>query len=302
MGKFIDLTGERFGKLKVLHRDETFIDLKGRHRTMWRCLCDCGRKKSIRRDALTGSRSKSCGMCENDLTGKRFGRLTVLYKVGSDSNGHLIWKCRCDCGNNKDISATNLIQGYTQSCGCMHSEICSEQGEDLIGQKFGKLTVISLYSTNPRKFLCRCDCGGQTIVQPGNLKNGHTQSCGCINSLGEEKINLYLTQHNIHFEPEYAVNIDGMKGIARYDFALLDDFNKATLLIEYHGRQHYEMANSWHDNEEQFLERQRKDKLKEMWAKDNSIPLFVIPYWEFDNIEKILNKIIYETQDTTQND
>ena len=193
MGKFVDLTGKKFGKLTVLYRDETFIDSNGRHRTMWHCLCDCGREKSIRRDALTSGRSKTCGMCENDLTGKHFGRLTALYKVGTDSNGHLIWKCHCDCGNDRNVSATNLVQGYTQSCGCMHSEICSKQGEDLVGQRFGKLTVVSLYSITPRKFLCTCDCGGQTIVQPGNLKDGHTQSCGCIKSLGQEKINSYLT-------------------------------------------------------------------------------------------------------------
>lgn len=292
MGKFIDLTGERFGKLTVLYRDETFVDSKRRHRTMWCCLCDCGREKSIRRDGLTSGRSKSCGMCDNDLTGKRFGRLTVLYKVGSDSCGHLIWKCRCDCGNDKDISATNLIQGYTRSCGCIHSEVCSAQGEDLVGQKFGKLTVVSLYSTSPRKFLCHCDCGGEAIVAPGNLKNGHTQSCGCINSLGEEKINSYLTQHDVHFKPEYVVHIDSMKNVARYDFALLNDFNDPILLIEYHGRQHYEMASTWCDNEELFLERQRKDKLKEEWAKDKNIPLIIIPYWEFDDIEKILDRII----------
>ena len=183
MPKFKDLTGQKFGKLTVLYRDETMVSPSGTHRTMWHCKCECGSEKSVRGDALISGRTKSCGMCNNDLTGQKFGRLTVLNKIGSDSVGHLVWRCRCDCGNEVDMLATNLIQQYTQSCGCIHSEVCSERGEDLIGKKFGKLTVVSLASISPRKYLCDCECGGQAIVQPGNLKDGHTQSCGCISSV-----------------------------------------------------------------------------------------------------------------------
>ena len=294
MSKFIDLTGQKFGKLTVLYRDDTVIGKKGRHRTMWHCQCECGREKPVRRDGLTSGKVKSCGMCNNDLTGRKFGRLTVVYKVGSDGFGHLVWKCSCDCGNNVDILATNLIRGYTQSCGCLHSEICSGNGEDLIGQKFGKLTVVSLYSISPRKYLCNCECGGQAIVQPGNLKDGHTQSCGCISSLGEEKINSYLSSNNINFKPEYCAAIKGFDGLARYDFVIFNKDKTPNTLIEYHGLQHYTVAHSWNDSEEDLEERQRKDRLKVQWAKDNNIPLFVIPYWEFENIEDILNNIINE--------
>ena len=292
MSKFIDLTGQKFGKLTVLYRDETFIDSNGRHRTMWHCQCECGREKSVRRDGLTSGKVKSCGLCSNDLTGLRFGRLTVLHSIGPDSAGHLIWKCHCDCGNDTNVLATNLIQQYTQSCGCLHSEVCSDQGEDLVGQKFGKLTVVSLHSVAPRRYLCSCECGGQAIVQPGNLKDGHTQSCGCISSLGQEKISSYLSSNNVTFKPEYCVRISGFAGLARYDFAILNKDNIPKILIEYHGLQHYKVAYSWNDSEDDLLERQRKDKLKEQWAKDNNIPLYIIPYWEFENIEIILKNII----------
>ena len=162
----------------------------------------------------------------------------------------------------------------------------------MIGRKFGKLTVASLISTSPRRYLCYCECGGQAIVQPGNLKDGHTRSCGCISSLGQEKINTYLTSNNINFRPEYSVAITGFDGLARYDFALLNNDNKVKTLIEYHGRQHYEVARSWNDDEEDLQERQRKDELKRQWAMDNQIPLHEIPYWEFENIETILHNII----------
>lgn len=267
---------------------------------MWHCKCTCGREKSIRIDALVGRKTKSCGMCNNDLTGQKFGRLTVLYKNGADKAGHSIWKCRCDCGNEVDILATNLIQQYTQSCGCIHSEVCSEQGENLVGQKFGKLTVVSLANTSPRKYLCKCDCGGHAIVQPGNLKNGHTQSCGCISSLGQEKINAYLSSNKIHFKPEYCATIEGFNGLARYDFAILNDNNMAEAFVEYHGRQHYEVAYSWNDSKEDLKDRQRKDELKRQWAKNHNIPLYEIPYWELENIEVVLNEILNKVGDKNE--
>ena len=298
MGKFIDLTGERFGKLTVIYRNEDIICNNGNHRVVWRCQCDCGNETSVRRDALVSGRTKSCGACNNDLKGKIFGRLTAIEKVGTDEVGHTIWKCRCDCGKEVNVLATNLIRQYTLSCGCLHSEICSKQGEDLIGQKFGKLKVLSLVSVAPRKYLCECECGGQTVVEPGNLKDGHTQSCGCIISLGQEKINTYLTAHKINFKPEYTARIAGFVGVARYDFAILNKTNEVQYLIEFHGRQHYEVAYSWNDSVEQLLERQRKDSLKRKWAKENNIPLYEIPYWELDNINEILEEILK----TIQND
>ena len=292
MGKFIDLTGQRFGNLVVLYKIDNYVDSKGKRRTMWHCLCDCGREKTIRGDALVGGRAQSCGMCANNLTGQKFGRLVVLFKNGLDKAGHQIWRCRCDCGNEVDVLATNLIQQYTQSCGCMHSEVCSAQGEDLIGQQFGKLTVVALNSISPRKYLCTCECGGQAVVEPGNLKYGHTQSCGCIMSLGQEKINAYLSKNQVNFKSEYSVQIKDFKGLARYDFALLNKDNTVKIFIEYHGKQHYEMAYSWNDSEEKLLERKKRDQLKREWAQTTNIPLYEIPYWEFENIENILNEIL----------
>lgn len=54
----------------------------------------------------------------------------------------------------------------------------------IVGQKFGRLTVVSYYGkigTHRRShFLCECECGNRTIVAYSNLCNGHTKSCGCL--------------------------------------------------------------------------------------------------------------------------
>lgn len=54
-----------------------------------------------------------------DLTGKRFGKLTVLEIAGRNKYKKVLWLCRCDCGNNKVIVSTDLLQDRVHSCGCL---------------------------------------------------------------------------------------------------------------------------------------------------------------------------------------
>jgi hypothetical protein len=64
-----------------------------------------------------------------DLTGRRFNRLTVLGLASYSKRGYARWVCRCDCGVTKDFLGTNLKQGYSKSCGCLHRERVSRHGQ-----------------------------------------------------------------------------------------------------------------------------------------------------------------------------
>lgn len=58
-----------------------------------------------------------------DLTGQRFGRLTVIGDSGERSNnGSIYWKCKCDCDNETKVVVTALRDGSTKSCGCLWKE------------------------------------------------------------------------------------------------------------------------------------------------------------------------------------
>lgn len=61
-----------------------------------------------------------------DLTGMKFGKLTVVTRSHRNIYNHEIWLCRCDCGNPEDIlvSEYNLINNHTQSCGCISKDNC----------------------------------------------------------------------------------------------------------------------------------------------------------------------------------
>jgi len=53
-----------------------------------------------------------------DLTGRRFGRLTVVRRNGASNAGKALWLCRCDCGGSKTTLSASLLRGRTTSCGC----------------------------------------------------------------------------------------------------------------------------------------------------------------------------------------
>lgn len=61
MGKFIDLTGRRFGKLVVIERVGYSTDKSGRKYIMWKCQCDCGNTKEIRSSSLIRGETVSYG-------------------------------------------------------------------------------------------------------------------------------------------------------------------------------------------------------------------------------------------------
>lgn len=98
MGKFIDITGEVFGKITVVRR----LDEKTNGHILWECKCECGNHINKTRPNLIKMKNKCCSECYKiNLTGKRFGKLTVLEEAKRVNIGALksrAWKCQCDCG------------------------------------------------------------------------------------------------------------------------------------------------------------------------------------------------------------
>lgn len=121
----------------------------------------------------------------DDLSGKRFTRLLVLKLSDKSTKRTKYWLCQCDCGNQVDIAGSSLKAEHgSKSCGCLRSELRRKSGKDYAGHIFGKLLVIrrdfsSRKDHNPH-WLCKCECGGETIVSISSLKKGETVSCGCF--------------------------------------------------------------------------------------------------------------------------
>lgn len=118
------LVGKKFGKLTVKRAT------KERHfgSIVWECECECGNIKYVPTNLLVSGHTQSCGCLvrevqSNDLTGQKFGKLTVLFPCDYKRNSSIIWHCKCDCGNECDVESYSLRSGNTKSCGCISSSI-----------------------------------------------------------------------------------------------------------------------------------------------------------------------------------
>lgn len=125
-----------------------------------------------------------------DLLGQQISHLTVIQKgKGRYTSGgqyKTTWVCRCSCGKIVEVDAQKLKRGTTKSCGCYRDKKVSELNKkDIVGQTFGRLTVIGFIEvekreTKNRQWLCQCECGNTVQVNGAKLRNGHTRSCGCL--------------------------------------------------------------------------------------------------------------------------
>lgn len=126
-----------------------------------------------------------------DLTGKKFGRLTVIRKYGyTNSKRKLItWLCQCDCGNTVIRTGKALKESFNSGC-----DNCRWIYYDLSGKVFGSLTVISKNSSGSGTVFwnCKCKCGKTIQVSTGRLNSGNVTSCGC------SKRNRIIEQNTTH--------------------------------------------------------------------------------------------------------
>lgn len=122
-----------------------------------------------------------------DYTGQKFGHLTIIEMLhGYGKHGEAYCRCICECGNEVIKSSYGIRNSrYPAHCGCMTQFYKLDQSHksrvDLVGKKFGRLTVVEMiYKDNDyTKVRCKCDCGNEIIRIATYLTSGETQSCGC---------------------------------------------------------------------------------------------------------------------------
>ena len=116
-----------------------------------------------------------------DLTGLRFGKLTVLEPTEQRIRSAVVWKCRCDCGREVLVESRQLNDGAAYSCGCEENPL--KGMKDLTGLCFGKLLVRGRSGNKAKDgnplWLCKCGCGKQIETTKRRLITGGVRSCGC---------------------------------------------------------------------------------------------------------------------------
>jgi hypothetical protein len=151
---------------------------------------------------VTDIQRAAAGRKTPDLNGMTFGRLTVVRRAGWLGKPRTAsWLCRCTCGRETVVRASNLTLGAVASCGCA----VGRKAYDLNGMRFGRLTVLARAGWGGGKhrmpaWLCRCACGGEKVVTGSNLKQSQTESCGCLQSESERN-----RTHGLTDSPEYGI-------------------------------------------------------------------------------------------------
>lgn len=131
---FIDIAGQhqKEGRLTALYRLPNKYGKSGSQSTMWQVRCDCGKEFALQSHNFIAESTKSCGCYAKeitvkthliDLTGKKFGKWTVLRRSKNRTfpNGQQAptWLCECECGTIREVFGLALRNGESYSCGCI---------------------------------------------------------------------------------------------------------------------------------------------------------------------------------------
>lgn len=252
---------------------------------------------------LNGTGCPICGKKKAGLKQRKTNE-QFLYEMGI-SHPELVvnseyttsWEkvsCTCkNCGKTFDVNPADIL--YKKGCPrCNIENLPQRQPKPF--EQFKKelykvnpnIEIIGEYKKQSDHIMVKCKvCKNEWSPIGTSLLQGFGCPICCI-SHGEKRIDRYLHENNI--EHTHQKDYDGLVGVGggllSYDFYL----PKENILIEYQGEYHDGTANN--QTKEQFEKQQIHDKLKKEYTINNNIQLLEIWYWDYDNIETILNSIL----------
>lgn len=205
------------------------------------------------------------------------------------------------CGTKYSVSPNNFLRG--RKCpNCKKKSISEKNGitlndfKDRVFELYGDEYIVtdSVYTNAREKIKVTHNlCGNDIYITPDKLLN-RGQECIYCNKLsrvskGEKKIEKWLKDNEITYEREHTFDdcVDNRK--LPFDFAIFNKYDELILLIEFDGQHHFTSIELW-GGDENLKDTQRRDKIKNDYCNNNNINLLRIPYWEFDNIDKILEE------------
>ena len=130
-----------------------------------------------------------------DLRNQRFGKLVAIEPTDQRAGTAIVWRCKCDCGNETLASSCSLIHGIKKSCGCLQK---MSRRRDLTGQMFGWLKALEPTDKTVNhhviwKFECT-RCGNICEFSTGNVLWDGRKSCGCLDKDNKKKQALEMQQ------------------------------------------------------------------------------------------------------------
>jgi hypothetical protein len=228
----------------------------------------------------------------------RNNEIKLISNEYKGSHELLQWQClKEDCGEIFNSRWCRVISGdgcpYCRGLKVSLSNCLATKNPELAKEwhstKNGNFTPYDVVAGSNKKVWWKCStCYHEwnADVSSRNLGNNCPK---CNFSKGEKKIEFLLAQNNLKYIVQYKFYDCKNKKRLPFDF-YLPDFN---ICIEYDGSLHYK---TWSKSNTSFVrlkQTQTNDQIKNNYCKLNNIKLYRIPYWEFNNIEKILEDIVF---------
>lgn len=158
--------------------------------------------------------------------------------------------------------------------------------------------VLGKYLKSTTKVLMKHNvCSKSFEMQPNNFLQG--QSCThCRKSKGEQALSKYFDENNIKNEPQYVFEdlVSELGNPLRFDFGVLCNNGNLVCLVEFDGIFHFKKQYC----DDGFEQTQHNDQIKNQYCINNNIKLLRIPYWDFDNINVILDKYLLQFDEINQ--
>ena len=216
-----------------------------------------------------------------DLVGDEYTLLTKYNKA------HEKIKVKHNvCGTEYEVMSYKILDGKRCPTCFGNAKKTTDEFKSEIHNLVGyEYSILEDYINDSTKiFFKHNKCGTSYKVRPNDFLNG--KRCPtCMQSKGEKRIKEHLDFLNIKYIPQ--MKYDDLLGVNNgqlsYDFYI----PIKNILIEYQGQ--YHDGTTGNQTEEQFANQQEHDKRKEQYANNNNIKLLEIWYWDYDNVEEILN-------------
>lgn len=207
---------------------------------------------------------------------------------------------KCRKGHITKKTIRSIRSGKLSCVECMKNKKKTLKEIDEIFRTYGYNIVLhNGYENNQSRFLISCKNGHRFDTTYASFQQRDKRCCFCDEGIigiskGEKKISSFLDENNIEYIYQYKIDGCKLKSSLPFDF-YLPNYN---VLIEFDGEQHYKIVSHF-GGLDKFISQKIADTIKNEYCKKNNITLIRIPYWEFDNIEDILNYRIYEKSSTT---
>jgi hypothetical protein len=260
------------------------------------CPC-CTGNKIVLSNCLATTHPEVSKMLHPTLNGN-----TSAKDITNGSDKLIWWKCP-DKDHAWEATINSVVQGHgcgicggkkvdnTNSLAALYPDVAKEWHPILNGDS--KPEHFTYASGKKAWWACPKDkCGYEWSAQIDRRTRRGDGCPKCNQSHGEKAVAKHLDFLKIKYEVGYRIKECKLIKCLPFDF-YLPDFN---ILIEYHGRQHYEPSafGSKQENaaELMFEAGQKRDEAKEKYCRDNKIPLLIIPFWEFNIIPNVIDNFL----------